>query len=178
MDARKILLKAGGKAIEIQVATSATWPKIRAELSRVAQSWAEAQNFTGSSGNFLQVPDGKGAVAEVILGANPEDDGFHLARLYRQLPPGTYTFGRTKSESPKFAELAWCLEAYGFDRYKASAKKFPSLVCSSHVDYEDVVRLANASYLVRDLIKRRPMILALTNWKGPPVRSPPATRQN
>ena len=44
MDARKILLKAGAdKAIKIQVATAATWPKIRAQLSRVAQAWAEAQ---------------------------------------------------------------------------------------------------------------------------------------
>ncbi|MDO8354360.1 MAG: hypothetical protein Q7T14_12930, partial [Aestuariivirga sp.] len=136
MDARKILLKAGGgKAIKIQVATAATWPKIRAQLSRVAQAWAEAQNFTGSSGTCLQIPDGNGAVAEVVLGSNPGDDGFHLARLYRQLPPSTYTFGRAKSESPKFAELAWCLEAYGFDRYKANAKKYPSLVCSPHVDY-------------------------------------------
>ena len=68
------------------------------------------------------------------------------------LPPGTYAFRGAKSESPKFAELAWCLEAYGFDRYKANAKKFPSLVCASHVDYEGIVRLANATYLVRDLI--------------------------
>lgn len=153
MDARKILLKAGaGEAIKIQVATAATWPKIRAQLPRLAQAWAEAQNFTGSPGTCLQIPDGKGAVTEIILGSNPGDDGFHLARLYRQLPPGTYAFGRAKSESPKFAELAWCLEAYGFDRYKANAKKFPSLLCSPHVGYEDIVRLANATYLVRDLI--------------------------
>jgi leucyl aminopeptidase len=153
MDARKILLKAGGdKAIKIRVATAATWPKIRHQLPRVAQAWAEAQNFTGNPGTCVQIPDGSGAVAEVILGSNPGDDGFHLARLYRQLPPGTYAFGGTKSESPKFAELAWCLEAYGFERYKANAKKFPSLVCSPDVDYEDTVRLTNATYLVRDLI--------------------------
>jgi leucyl aminopeptidase len=153
MDARKILLKAGaGKAIGIQVATAATWPNFRTRLSRVAQAWAAAQNFTGSAGTCLQVPDATGAVAEVILGSNPGDDGFHLAKLYRELPTSTYAFKGTKSESPRFAELAWCLEAYGFDRYKANARKFPSLVCASHVDYEDVVRLANATYLVRDLI--------------------------
>ena len=153
MDARKILLKAGGdKAVKIQVATAATWPKIRAQLPHVAQAWADAQNFSGSSGSSLQIPDGKGVVAEIILGSNPGDDGFHLARLYRQLPPGTYAFRGAKSEPPKFAELAWCLEAYAFDRYKANAKKFPCLVCSPRVDYEGVVRLANATYLVRDLI--------------------------
>lgn len=153
MDARKILLKDGGdKAIKIHVATAATWPKMRDQLPRFAQAWAAAQNFTGSFGTSLQIPDGKGAAAEVVLGSNPGDDGFHLARLYRQLPPGTYAFGRVKSEPPKFAELAWCLEAYGFDRYKANAKNFPCLVCSSHIDYEAIVRLANATYLVRDLI--------------------------
>ena len=76
MDSRKILLKAGGdKAIKIQVATAATWPKIRAQLSRVERAWAEAQNFTGGFGTCLQIPDGKGAVAEVVyIGAQ---DGNH-----------------------------------------------------------------------------------------------------
>ena len=153
MDARKILLKAGGdRAVKIQVATTAGWPKLRSRLSRVAQNWADAQDFTGSPGTLLQIPDGKGAIAEVILGSSPDDDGFRLARLYRQLPPATYMFGGAKSGTPEFAELAWCLEAYGFDRYKARPKKFPSLICSPHTDYEGIVRLANATYLVRDLI--------------------------
>ena len=153
MDVRKILLKAGnGRTVKIQVSTAASWPKLRGRLSRLAQTWADAQNFAGNPGTLLQIPDGKGAVAEVILGSNAEDDGFRLARLYGKLPPGTYRFGDAKSETPEFAELAWCLEAYGFDRYKAGPKKFPSLVCSPHVDYEDIVRLANATYFVRDLI--------------------------
>jgi leucyl aminopeptidase len=153
MDARKIPLKAGGsKAVKIQVATKASWAKLRGRLSRVAQTWANAQNFLGSPGTLLQIPDGRGAIAEVILGSSPGDDGFRLARLYRQLPPGTYMFTGGKSETPEFAELAWCLEAYAFDRYKTSPKKFPSLVCASHVDYEGIVRLVNATYLVRDLI--------------------------
>ena len=153
MDARKILLKAGdGRAVKIQVSTAASWPKLRSRLSRLAQTWADAQNFAGNAGTLLQIPDGKGAVAEVILGSNPEDDGFRLARLYGKLPPGTYRFGEAKSETPEYAELAWCLEAYGFDRYKTGPKKFPSLVCSPHTDYGNVARLANATYLVRDLI--------------------------
>jgi leucyl aminopeptidase len=153
LDARKILLKAGDdKAIQLRVVTTAAWPKICGQLPGAAQKWADAQNFTGSAGTCLQIPDGKGAIAEVILGSNPDDDGFHLVRLCRQLPPGTYAFKNTKSESPRFAELAWCLEAYGFDRYKALTRQIPRLACSPHVDYEDVVRLANATYLVRDLI--------------------------
>jgi leucyl aminopeptidase len=153
LDARKILLKTGSdKAIQIHVATTSTWPKIRSELPRAAQKWAEVQNFTGNAGNCLQIPDGNGAIAAIIMGSSPGDDGFNLVRLCRQLPPGTYAFKGTKSVSPGFAELAWCLEAYGFDRYKAQTRKFPSLVCSPRVDYEDVVRLADATFMVRDLI--------------------------
>ena len=153
LDAQKILMKtASDRAVQLQVVTTATWPKICGQLPGAMQKWAEAQNFTGSAGTCLQIPDGKGAVAEVILGSNPDDDGFNLVRLARQLPPGTYAFKGTKSESPRFVELAWCLEAYGFDRYKAQTGQFPRLVCSSQVDYEDVVRLANATFMVRDLI--------------------------
>ena len=151
-DARKILLKSsGGKAIQLRVVSKATWPKICTQLPGPARKWAEVQNFSGASGNFLQVPNGEGGIAEVIVGSNG-GDGFGLAWLCRQLPPGTYAFQVSKSEVPRFAELAWCLEAYGFDRYKAQAKKFPRLVCGSHVDYEEIVRLANATYMVRDLI--------------------------
>jgi leucyl aminopeptidase len=131
--------------------TTATWPKVLAQLPRAAQAWAEAQNFTGGSGTCLQVPNGQGAIAEVIVGSS-EGDGFGLAWLCRQLPPGTYAFNVTTAQSPRFAELAWCLEAYGFDRYKANTQKIPRLVCGGHVDYEEIVRLANATYMVRDLI--------------------------
>jgi leucyl aminopeptidase len=152
INARKILLKAGSdKAIQMRVVTTATWPQTCSQLPRAAQKWAEVQNFTGSAGNCLQVPNGQGGIAEVIVGSNG-GDGFNFAWLCRQLPPGTYTFLDAKSKSPRFAELAWCLEAYGFDRYKAQAKRLPRLVCPAHVDYEGVVRLANATYMVRDLI--------------------------
>ena len=115
MDARKILLKAGnGRTVNIHVSTAASWPKLRSRLSRLAQTWADAQNFAGNAGTLLQIPDGKGAVAEVILGSNPEDDGFRLARLYGKLPPGTYRFGEAKSETPEYAELAWCLDCAVF----------------------------------------------------------------
>jgi leucyl aminopeptidase len=153
MDARKILLKtASGKATPIRVATVATWPGISARLPRATRAWAEAQGFTGAPGSNLLVPDGAGTIIEAILGTNAGDDGFKLVRQCKQLPPGTYFFHADKSEAPKFIELAWCLEAYGFDRYKSSTRKLHQLVCAKQVDYDGIVRLANATYMVRDLI--------------------------
>lgn len=153
MDARKILLKtASGRATPIRIATPATWPGISAGLPRPAQAWAEAQGFTGARGSNLLIPDGKGAIAEAILGADAGDDGFKLIRQCGQLPPGTYFFHAGKSGTPGFMELAWCLEAYGYDRYKSQARIPRRLVCAKQVDYDGIVRLANATYLVRDLI--------------------------
>ena len=152
IDARKILLPSGNhKAVPMSIVAAAAWPQARGQLPATTQNWADAQNFTGAAGSCLQVPNGEGAIAQVIVGSNG-GDGFKLAWLCRQLPPGTYVFDTLNSESRRFVELAWCLEAYGFDRYKTQAKKSARLVCGSHVDYEAVVRLANAVFMVRDLI--------------------------
>ena len=154
MDARKILLKAGGdKAIKMQVATAATWPKIRGRLPRVAQSLGRGAEFHRQLRNFPansrmeKAPLRKSFWAPIQ--AMMASISLACTDNCRPVPMRS---GAQNPESPGFAELAWCLEAYGFDRYKAQAKKFPCLVCSPHVDYEGVVRLANATYLVRDLI--------------------------
>lgn len=152
IDARKILLKsADGKAIQLRVLTADTWPKYCAGLPEAMRKWASSQNFTGGAGSCLQVPDGEGGVSEVIIGSNG-GDGFKLAWLCRQLPPGTYAFTAADEQVLKFAELAWCLEAYGFDRYRTQARKIPRLLCGAKVDYESMISLANTTFLVRDLI--------------------------
>jgi leucyl aminopeptidase len=153
IDARKILLKFGGKhTIDMRLVSEATWPKIKAQLSKSAQTWADTQNFTGLAGTILQIPRVDGSLAEVIVGTTEVVDGFSLGRLCRQLSSGTYTFQNKDLQTPQHVELAWCLEAYSFDRYKPQARAVAQLVCRERIDYEDVVRKANAAYLVRDLI--------------------------
>ncbi len=149
IDASKILLRPNSKnSIELKAVTQASWPAMRGKLSSTAQKWADVQGFKGAPGSSLQIPNGQGGIAEVVVGSKDGEDGFSLARLCRQLPPGIYAF----QNMPKHLELAWCLEAYVFDRYKPSERKFPCLVCGAGADYEQVVSFANAAYLVRDLI--------------------------
>ncbi len=149
-DAREVLAKpAARNAIPLRITSEATWGKFNGNLTPRAKTWAAAQDFTGAPGSCLQVPDGQGAVAEVFLGSKPGADGFALARQCRQLPAGLYA---VQDEKPRHLEIAWCLEAYVFDRYKSSDRKFPRLVCGGEADYEKIISLANATYLVRDLI--------------------------
>jgi leucyl aminopeptidase len=153
IDARKILLKSGGKnAVKLEIVTQSSWPGTRTMLSEFSKKWSDGQGFTGATGSILQFPDDKGALALVFVGSTEGEDGFPLARLCRQLPPGTYVLDDTALPSPRHMELAWCLESYYFDRYKHQPRETPRLVCSKHVNYEDVVSQANATYLVRDII--------------------------
>ena len=76
IDARKILLPSGShKAVQMRVVTAATWPQTCSQLPRATQKWADAQNFTGAPGSCLHVPNGEGAIVEVIVGSNG-GDGF------------------------------------------------------------------------------------------------------
>ncbi len=119
------------------------------ELPASARPWAAQLGFAGQAGEVLLLPAKDGKLAAVFAGAKPDDDGFALARLSRQLPMGTYML---ETGAAPQAELAWGLEAYGFDRYKPRKKDMARLVCRKHVDRAHVLRQLSASYLVRDLI--------------------------
>ena len=136
IDARKILLKSAGKdTVKLKIVTPSSWPEIRSKLSGFSKKWSDGQRFTGSTGTLLQFPDGEGILALVFVGSTEGADGFSLARLCRQLSPGTYVVDNTVSPSPiMHLELAWCLEAYYFDRYKANTREIPKLVCSRSVN--------------------------------------------
>jgi leucyl aminopeptidase len=153
IDARKILLKSVGKdTINVRLVTKSDWPNVRAGLSKSSQNWTDAQNFVGDARTAVHVPNDKGTISQIIVGCSDVTDGFAVARLCRQLPPGAYRFHDEGRNSANFAELAWCFEAYSFDRYKHNPRIIPQLVCSKNTDYEDVVCKANAVYFVRDLI--------------------------
>lgn len=149
-DVRKILHKPGTQnAIPLRIVSKDNWPKVRDGLPRPARVWAERQDFEAKAGSVLQVPDGQGEIAEVIVGSATDFDGFAVARICKLLPPGLYA---VQGDSPKHMELAWCLEAYSFIRYKSSERNFPRFVCGPKSDYEKIISLAAATYLVRDLI--------------------------
>ncbi len=149
IDARKILLKSAvGPVTRLQVVTPDSWTKINGGLPAESRKWAVVQGFKGAPGTSLQIPKSDGTLGVVFMGSNGNPDGFSLVRVARQLPAGTYAL----QDEVSLFELAWCLEAYGFDRYKPSPRQVPRLVCPSHVDYEAVISQANATYLVRDLI--------------------------
>jgi leucyl aminopeptidase len=132
-----------------------------AALSSEAQVWAKAQDFTGSLGQVLCLPDAKGGIARVLVGyGNAERrarDRFHIGVAARKLPEGTYQIASGLSgDDLEEAALAWLLAGYSYDRYIKPSKPVASLVAPDEVDAGRIAIIANGEALTRELINTPP----------------------
>lgn len=150
-DLENLLPASSSKAIPLTVISAEGWARMQRQVSATLKAWAAANGFRAQPGRSLLVPGERGALAEVLVGAVPDDDGFALAKLARSLPEGIYAAGGDILK-PDLLALGWCLEAYGFARYGKSSGGMARLVCPKGVNRADVLRAAAATYLVRDLI--------------------------
>ncbi|MGE3831091.1 MAG: M17 family metallopeptidase [Parvibaculaceae bacterium] len=152
----KILLKAGSAAaaIPIQPVTVSSWPEKAKTMSPAAREWARMVAFAGKPGQIALVQDGGGKLSHVLAGYAEKpaaSDAFALATIVRQLPAADYRVEGVLPEGRSFA-LAWLLDIYRFDRYRAAAAAPARLVCPDGVDRDRVLSAAAAHHWVRDLI--------------------------
>ncbi len=152
IDAGKLVLAAAAAATPIHVVGKADWPGTRRNFSTQAQAWATAQAYEAAPLSLLLLPDGKGALAGVIVGAPlPGDDPFALGAISSRLPEGRYVFAAPLAEAPAVA-LAWCLELYKYDPFRPAKPKLVQLRVPPGADAAAVARLANAVFTVRDQV--------------------------
>ncbi len=137
-------------AVPVLVVTAKTWAKVQASLSAAEVNWVKAHGFEPGSGRHLVVPDAEGGIARVLAGprGNGPADPFDIGSLARALPAGLY---RLEGEIPdaRLAALGWCLESY---RFFGKAAPLAALVCPEGVERREVLRAAEAVWMVRDLI--------------------------
>ena len=152
----KLLLtsRSAGKAIPILFIAA---DKLSAALNGITPSqrkWAKAQGFTGAALQSVTVPDGDGHIACVLVGAGnaPEAlDPFAIGALSSKLPDGKYALDDCPADN-KLVALGWLLDAYRFDRYRDVRTPAAALACPKGVDRTDLLRIADAVKLTRDLI--------------------------
>lgn len=154
-DPQKILLPATSRpeAVTITAIRPLDWSRDSRQLDAASRRWAEAHDFSGQAGRHLVIPGAKGTIRQVLVGVSGAADAnpFSLGRLCRALPPGTYAFDGNIAE-PRLAALAWCLEAYSFDSYRTPSSRVARLVCPQGADRNEILRIARAAFLTRDLI--------------------------
>jgi leucyl aminopeptidase len=142
-------------AIPITFATRTTWAAIAKGLPEPTRQFAAANDFTAKSGKCLILPAPDGQIAQVIFGIEDESsksrDPFRAGSLPGLLPPGVYRFANAPHDT-RLATLAFALGSYRFGRYRKAEQPGVRLVPPDGVDIADVVRMAEAASLARDLI--------------------------
>ena len=142
-------------AIPITFATKTTWPAIARDLPEPARQFAAANDFAGKAGNCLTLPSPDGQIAQVVFGLEDETskfrDLFRPGALPGLLPPGVYRFANAPHDA-RLATLAFALGTYRFGRYRKNEISAVRLVPPDGVDVADIMRMAEAAALARDLI--------------------------
>jgi leucyl aminopeptidase len=125
------------------------WLKAQPQRTRSA---LDAQGFRGEGFQIAYVPGERDEWSAVLGVANVEDlSPWCLAKAAETLPEGTY---RVAHRSPGPAALGWLLGQYRFGRYKEDkGPKGPRvLLTDAPAQIEETVRIAQATFLVRDLV--------------------------
>src|SRR5580692_2900522 len=145
----------GASAIPITFATRATWETICAGLAAPARRFAMASGFAAKPGACLSLPSADGQIAQVLFGLEDETsksrDLFRPGALPGLLPPGVYRFGNAPHDT-RLATLAFALGGYRFSRYRKADAADVRLVPPEGIDAADIMRMAEAAVLARDLI--------------------------
>lgn len=126
------------------------------------QRWAKANGFSGKAGTVLLVPDTDGAsVKSALLGIGDASDPFCAGTLAKKLPEGAWALKADAGFDLRLASIGFLLGAYRFGLYKNETQVRPHLVLDPSLDRADIVRQAEATWLVRDLVNTP------TNEMGP-----------
>jgi leucyl aminopeptidase len=150
--ARFLIASSAQEPVSIQVVAAGDWANASRNLPPSHRAWAKAQAFEAKSGSLLMVSGASGGLEAVYAGAlRGEDDPFILGAISSRLPEGVYAFAKAPAQAALVA-LGWMLELYKYDPFRPQTARLVRLVTPKGVTRGEVIALANASFMVRDLI--------------------------
>jgi leucyl aminopeptidase len=126
-------------------------PWLKAQPERVRQA-VQAQGFKGEGFQLAILPEERDRWSALLGVANVDElSPWCLARAAETLPEGSY---RVTGRGPGPAALGWLLGQYRFDRYreKKEARGPRVLLTDEPARIEEIVRVAESTFLVRDLV--------------------------
>jgi leucyl aminopeptidase len=126
----------------------AEWLKSQPPRARAA---VEAVRFEGKPDTFAILPGDEADAWNVAIGVDGAGGPWALAAAAAKLPEGGY---RLSDGAPGDAALGWLLAQHRFDRYREKSETHGSrvLLTGDPARIDEMVRLAEATALVRDLV--------------------------
>ncbi len=119
--------------------------------------WLAANDFTGKSGQRVNVPALDGGVTCIAAGAGKQLDAdailATMGGLAETLPAGSYELA-TALDTPlvDLAAIGWAQGCYQFDRYGKKGRERPTLVWPEGADQTYATAAINAATATRDLV--------------------------
>jgi leucyl aminopeptidase len=145
--------RASGRIVPIAAVAKSAFKAWRAEQPRQVARWLDDIGFKATPGRHALLPDGAGGIARVLLIVRDRPDIWSYGDLPGHLPEGTYRLqGRLDKNHATRAALGWALGGYVFSRYKKPKRGFAKLQWPATAERAHVERMAEAIFLVRDLI--------------------------
>ncbi len=141
-------------SIPIIFATKTNCAEMVTALSPRLRNFAQASGYVARAGQYLALPSDDGSIEAVLFGLDDEPatrDPFRPGQLPLLLPPGTYRFANAPHDA-HLATLAFALGSYRFTRYRKAEPRNARLIPPEGVDIADIIRMADAATLARDLI--------------------------
>jgi leucyl aminopeptidase len=135
----------------------ADWSVQQSKLSETELTYAKARGFSGEAGQRVRLPDASGNVSAVLYGVGAKEDDasgpIRTGGLSSVLPQGLYRLAYLPKDWTRvLAQTGWGLGAYKFETYLKDDTQFPTLVVEDGTAIKEVVSLAAATALCRDLI--------------------------
>lgn len=148
------------RAIPLRPVTAHGMRLFLSEASAEVKAWVKAHHFKAKAGGFLCLPDEKGSIREVLVGLDHKPDIWALAALPSALPYGLYRLECAEDvsvEQRTLMAIGWGLGCYSYQRFRTEVSmkepvKFSSLILAEGTDMEEVRRVVDATFLVRDLV--------------------------
>ena len=126
-------------------------------LSGSEAAWAAANGFKGKAGELLILPGVGGAAAGAVWGIGDRFDPLAFRALAARLPGGVWRLEGADTAEAALAAQAFALGSYRFDRYKGTGDKArPRLVAPTGSDHEEILRIAAACALAREMVDTPP----------------------
>lgn len=149
------LLKEHADAIPVWLAHSNNWNDVEQNLPPFIKLMARAHGFKAQKGKHILAVNGQGKIEGVLFGISTTSDAgfeaFDVGALPGLLPAGIYEFA-SPLHKPDLSALAWLLGSYSFRNYTSKSENKAQLVLPKGVHGEEIMRIASAIYLGRDLI--------------------------
>lgn len=123
------------------------------ESRKTYARWAQVHGFKPRPGRSIELPARDGGLGAVLYVRDGEANPFVYARLPGKLPKGRYQIeGCSDAAQLEALALGWCFAQYQLTKYRSRRRTARKLVWPKELDKTRVRQIAEATFLVRDLV--------------------------